>query len=66
MHIQKIRNPFAHKMISHPKLLAINDCVLLKRLLAVSRFRSVIPTKLDIRNREIKNLLRSILLSMMN
>ena len=48
---------FAHKIISHPKLLAINDCVLLKSLLAVSRLTSVIPTKDETRNREIKNLL---------
>ena len=57
IHIQKIRKPFAHKIISHPKLLAINDCVLLKSLLAVSRLTSVIPTKDETRNREIKNLL---------
>ena len=57
MHIQKIRNPFAHKMISHPKLLAINDCVLLKTMLAASRFTSVIPTKVEITNIDIKNLL---------
>tara|TARA_Y100001936_G_C15619484_1_gene430888 strand:+ start:311 stop:484 length:174 start_codon:yes stop_codon:yes gene_type:complete len=57
MQIQKIRKPFAHKMINHPKLLAMNDWVLLKRLLAESRLTSVIPTKDETRNREIKNLL---------
>tara|TARA_B100001939_G_C16817762_1_gene562944 strand:- start:292 stop:465 length:174 start_codon:yes stop_codon:yes gene_type:complete len=57
MQIQKIRKPFAHKMINHPKLFAMNDWVLLKRLLAESRLTSVIPTKDETRNREIKNLL---------
>ena len=57
IHIQKIRKPFALKIISHPKLLAINDCVLLKRLLAVSRLIRIIPTKVEIRNKEMKNLL---------
>ncbi len=61
--MQKIRKPFAHTTISHPKLLAINDCVLLKRLLAVSSLTRVTPMKDEIRNREMKNLLKSMLLS---
>jgi hypothetical protein len=52
-----MRKPFALKIISHPKLLAINDCVALKRLLAVSRLTRVTPIKVEIRNKEMKNLL---------
>ena len=57
IHIQKIRKPFAHKTISHPKLLAMNACVLLKRLLAVSMLTRVTPTKAEIRKKEMRNLL---------
>ena len=57
IHMQKTRKPFAHKMISHPKLFAINDFVLVKRLLAESRLTKGIPTKAETRNREMKNLL---------